>query len=673
MASNKAKSEPVIKAQSPALTRHQFDRVAIAFGATLLAHATWLPLTFTLATAAVVIVRRWLITKHLKAWPGWVRLPLLILLLLAVRGEFSGLGKTGGSAMLIGLLALKMVESERRRDALLVTTICQFLIAMGFLFSQGMAFTLYMLVPTLLCFWALNELHAHPGQSSPSLDTMRRVAGRTLKAMAYALPLTIALWLFVPRLSAPIWGKPDVSDETTTGLSGEMDPGRMAELLVDDRPALRARFFNRNPNPAEMYWRGPVMWRYDGQRWTSRARWMRGLKLDANKYNLPAPNLEYEVMLEPTDRPWLFLLDLPSSTDADAEFSMDFQVFSKNAVSSLKRYQGKSALGAPAPMSSFPKSETEWGLRLPSGLNPRTDALADQWRLEANGDAELIVQRALRFFRNELFYYSLETQARTSVDQVDEFLFDSRVGFCQHYASSFVVLMRFAGIPARIVTGYQGGYYNFDGFLIVRNSDAHAWAEVLIPGRGWVRVDPTAAVAPERIDPNAAALLADPNWESGSWLTRLQMSMDAVGTWWNQAVLAFDLKRQQSLLAQLGLNSGWEHRAMLLIASVLLVSGVAALWMWAPWRRRAQPLIRLYARFEKAVRAHASPRPASMGALAYANQLCAQLPALSGPIMSFTQTYLKARFEDPSNSTDAIGKLREQLAELRQRLQSGPR
>lgn len=660
-------------AQSPALTRHQFDRVAIAFGACLLAHAIWLPLIFTVATVAVVIVRRWLSTKHLKAWPGWVRLPLLILLLLAVRSEFSGLGKTGGSAMLIGLLALKMAESERRRDALLVTTIILFLIAMAFLFNQSMVFTLYMLVPTLLCFWALNELHAHPGQSMPSLQAMRRVALRTLKAMAYALPLTIALWLFVPRLAAPLWGKPDVSDEATTGLSGEMRPGSMAELLVDDRPALRARFFTRRPSPSEMYWRGPVMWRYDGQIWSSRLRWMRGVELDPSEVDLPEPNVEYEVMLEPTDRPWLFLLDLPSSTDTDAKFSMDFQVFSKNAVSSLLRYQGKSAIGASAPASPYPKAESEWGLRLPPGLNPRTAALAEQWRREAGADPEQVVQRALRYFRNQLFYYSLETQVRTSPDQVDEFLFDNRTGYCQHYASSFVVLMRFAGIPARVVTGYQGGYYNIDGFLIVRNSDAHAWAEVLLPGRGWVRVDPTAAVAPERVDPDAAALFADPNWETGSWLTRLKMSMDAAGTWWNQAVLAFDLKRQQSLLAQLGLNSGWEHRAMVLIAAVLCVVAAAGLLLWAPWKRRKKPLLRAYARFESALRKHAQARPSNMGALAYAKLVCEELPALSGPIMTFTQTYLKARFSEGPDAAASIGQLREQLRELRQRLQEQPR
>ncbi len=663
MASAEAKSATM--RQSPALTRHQFDRVAIAFSACLLAHAVWLPITFTLATAAVVALRRWLITQHLKAWPGWIRLPLLILLLLSIRTQFGGLGKTGGTAMLVGLLALKMAESERRRDALLVVTITLFLIAMAFLFNQGMVFTLYMLVPTLLCFWALNDLHAHPGQTTPSLQVLRRAALRTGKAIAYALPLTIVLWLFVPRLSAPLWGKPDVSDESTVGLSEEMRPGGMADLLVDDRPALRARFVGSRPDPNDLFWRGPVMWRFDGETWSSRARWMRGVELDRSRYQLPPANLEYEVMLEPTDRPWIFLLDLPLTTDADARFTMDFQVLGENAVASLMRYQGQSALGSAAPMSPYRESEMNWGLRLPPGLNPRAAQLAQQWLEQANGDPANVVQAALRYYRNELFYYSLETQELGSVHRVDEFLFDNRTGYCQHYASSFVVLMRSAGIPARVVTGFHGGYYNIDGFLIVRNSNAHAWAEVMLPGRGWVRVDPTAAVAPERVDPNAAALFADPSWENGDWLTRLKMSMDAVGTWWNQAVLAFDLKRQQSLLAQLGLGGGWEQRAMAMIAAVIGVGALAALWMWAPWRRRRKPLARIYARYEALLSKRGVTRPPSMGALTYAQQCSAALPAAAPVIMDFTRTYLRARFAAEPDAQPPLAQLREQLNALR--------
>ncbi|MCB1607070.1 MAG: DUF3488 domain-containing transglutaminase family protein [Xanthomonadales bacterium] len=654
--------------QSPALTRHQFDRIAIAFVGCLLAHAVWLPISFTLATAAVVGLRRWLITQQLKAWPGWIRLPLLILLLLAVRTQFGGLGKTGGSAMLIGLLALKMAESERRRDALLVVTITLFLIAMGFLFNQSMGFTLYMLVPTLLCFWALNELHAHPGQSALSVHALRRAALRTARAIAIAAPLTLALWLFFPRLGAPLWGKPDVSDEATVGLSEQMRPGGMADLLIDDRVAFRARFRNASPDPNELYWRGPVMWRFDGETWRGQTRWMRGAQLNRSDAALPPANLRFEVMLEPTDRPWLFLPDLPISTDADANFSLDFQVLRENAVASLLRYQGTSALGSPAPVSAYLQSEREWGLALPPGLNPRTAALVQQWLQESAGDPAQLVQRALRYFRNEPFYYSLETQEFGTVHRVDEFLFDFRVGFCQHYASSFVVMMRSAGIPARVVTGFHGGYYNFDGFLIVRNSNAHAWAEVMLPGRGWVRVDPTAAVAPERVDPNAAALLADPSWETGSWLTRMKMSLDAVGTWWNQAVLAFDLKRQQSMLAQMGLTGGWEQRAMVMVGAVIAVGAVVGLIMWAPWRRRQTPLASTYARFERLVASRGAQRPTSMGALSFAHLVSAQIPIAAPTVMAFTDVYLQARFASAADQPPPLQELRDLLQKLKRQL-----
>jgi transglutaminase-like putative cysteine protease len=654
---------------SPALNRRQFDRVTLAFVACVAAHALWLPPLLTAAVALVVGLRRWLITVHLKAWPTWIRLPLLIALLLIIRNEFGGLGRNGSTGLLIGLLALKLAESERRRDGLLVVCITLFLISIRFLFGESLTLTLYMIVPTLLCFWALSELHTQSSGALFEREQLRRLAWSALKTVALALPLALALWLLVPRLAQPLWGKPDVAEDARTGLGEEMTPGKMTELLVDDNVAMRVRFENEPPPANQLYWRGPVLWRFDGETWSGLSSWLRTERLAQAARPPSTVNQSYEVMLEPTDRPWLILLDVPVRTNETHHLTLDLQVLRPSTIGSLLRYRGESMVGVAAPASAFPGTEREWGLRLPTGYNPRAQALARVWADAASGDPVAIVERALAHFRNQPFSYSLSTP-ELGRDSIDDFLFETQIGYCEHYSSAFTFLMRAAGVPARVVTGYHGGYLNpLDQHMIVRNADAHAWSEVLIEGQGWVRVDPTAAVAPERIDRTGLATDLGGGWNRADWGQRLLMTFDAVGTWWNRSMLAFDARAQLALLERLGLDGRWEQRALLLIGSLLGFALLIALVMWKPWEReRLAPLLRLQRRFEKLVAPWIGERPISMGAQSYADLARELLPDCRKQIDRYTNAFMASRYDPQAANAQLQSELQAALTDLKREL-----
>lgn len=659
---------------SPSLSRRQFDRVTLAFVVCVAAHATWMPALLTILVAVVVGLRRWLITVHLKAWPSWIRLPLLIALLLLVRDAYGGLGRNGGTALLIGLLALKLAESERRRDGLLVVCVTLFLITIRFLFGESLPLTLYMLVPTLLCFWALSELHNQSGGVQLENRHLRRLAWSALKTIALAAPLAMLLWLLVPRLAQPIWGKPDVADDARTGLGEKMTPGGLTDLLIDDSIAMRVRFDGMPPAPDQLYWRGPVLWHFDGETWSGMSRWLRSDQLRNGARPPDTVNQRYEVLLEPTDRPWLLLLDLPVTTDQEHVMTLDLQVLRRSTVASLLRYRGESMSGVAAQPSAYPETERGWGLRLPPGYNPRALAMARQWAEESQGDPRKIAERALTHFRTEAFGYSLAAP-QTGRNSVDDFLFQTRIGYCEHYASAFTFLMRAAGVPARVVTGYHGGYLNpFDDHMIVRNSDAHAWAEILIPEQGWLRVDPTAAVAPERIDRSGLGPDLGGGWASASWGERLLITLDAVGTWWNRTMLAFDARAQLALLEQLGLDGRWEQRALVMIGVFLAFVLVGVLIVWAPWRRdRRDALQQLHLRFERMLRPWAGSRPASQPALTFARRAANAVPNCAKPIEAFAVGFAQARYGQDGVDAQRLRQLGQMLKDLRRQLAEQPR
>jgi transglutaminase-like putative cysteine protease len=384
-----------------------------------------------------------------------------------------------------------------------------------------------------------------------------------------------------------------------------MQVGHIARLALDDSIAMRIRFEGAPPQAPELYFRGPVLSTFDGREWLPlQASFPPRLQPPAN-LQVSGPPLRYEVTLEPHNRPWLLTLDAtpqaPTLPGLTARMTRELQWQASAPVRELLRYQAQShpqfRHGPLAPLASLQDY-----LELPAGFNPRTRAWADALRRDPRlPDSAARVNAALARLREGGYRYTLEPGV-TGPHSADEFWFDSKLGFCEHIASAFVILMRASGIPARIVTGYQGGERNaVDGFWIVRQSDAHAWAEVWIAGQGWLRVDPTSAVAPgrvgtmQRLRPPAGVIASALGAVSPGLLLQWRALWEATNNRWNQWVLNYSQSRQLKLLQQLGFQApSWQDLGQLLLACLVLASLLGA--AWAGWgRRRHDPWLRLLA------------------------------------------------------------------------------
>lgn len=636
--------------RSPVLSPRQFDWTLAAFAATLAAHLTWLPPWFS-ATLVAILLARWLQRRaYARAWPVWIKLPLLLVVLALVVVEFGNpFARQAGTAALVGLSTLKLIESERRRDGLLIMTVSLFLVSAQFLFDQSLVTTLYMVMPTLLVFLALNEIAAPPGTRGGLTAQFGALGREFLLLLAVVLPLTAFLFLSVPRLDSPLWGTRENQWQSRTGLSDTMSPGSINELIGDDTPAMRVSFPDSTPPRSAMYWRGPVLWRFDGSTWRTSQLGnprMREGRIDGPQAGAPG-DLLYEVTAEPSDRNWLMALDLATGFPSEASRALDGSLLRSTPITSLYRWRGRARLGAPVPLTRFPAVQRSLGLALPAGLNPRTAELARQWRTEVGDDARKLAMRALAHIREQGFGYSLSPPPLVGAHRMDEFLFETRLGFCEHYAAAFVVLMRNAGVPARVVTGYLGGSFNrVGGYWVIRNSDAHAWAEILVDGEGWVRADPTAAIAPDRIEQSGAGFAGNTFGENYEWLRGLRERFDAVQAWWNNNLVRFDSLRQRDFFGDLGIDPGdWKQIGVWLGGGLAMLGLLTALVFWMQRQRPPRdPALTLYRRFLRDLARRGVALNANEGASDLARRAGTALPALAASIREVVGAYEASRY-----------------------------
>jgi transglutaminase-like putative cysteine protease len=414
-----------------------------------------------------------------------------------------------------------------------------------------------------------------------------------------------------------------------SGLSATMQVGNVASLALEEGIALRVRFEGPPPPSSELYFRGPVLSQFDGREWRPLLP-----RLGPHTAALLPPTglqglgtlVRYTVTLEPNNRPWLLVLDAatepPQAPGLEAFPGGELQWFSTRAVTDLLRYTVTSHVDWRAGLDGRAAALLPQYRELPAGSNPRTLQLAAQLMRDAPGgaaDKPALVRAALERLRTGGYVYTLDPGVYGE-HTADEFWFDRKQGFCEHIASAFVVLMRGMDIPARIVTGYQGGERNpVDGWWVVRQSDAHAWAEVWLAGRGWVRVDPTAAVAPARIGalqrlrPPAGAFASALGTVSPGLIANLRAGWEAVNNRWNQWVLNYTQSKQLDLLRNLGFRSpGWEDLALVLIVIVVAVALAGA--GWARWdRARQDPWLRLLARVRQRLVQAGVPLAATSG------------------------------------------------------------
>lgn len=588
-------------------------------------------------------------------WYGWKPLPAWVrhsataaglAILFVSYGDLAG--RRAAVSLLAVMLSLKMIECYRIRDARLVVSFSLFLCATQFLFTQSILMPFYGGMTIILALVTLAQLQrteawAHEGTAPAVRASVISELGFSLRLLALAVPIGMALFILFPRLSSPLWGIPDTTLDSKTGLSDSMSPGSIQDLFMDDSPAFRVEFSGNVPSSDQLYWRGPVLWRFDGHTWKSG---FYGHTIQASTMPVLSGNTwEYTVQLEPNERNWLFALDYPATVPPDTRLTMDYQLVRRHPVIQLTQYGVVSnpdfidtpELRAPLYMQA---------LDYPTGRNPRTQRLIREWRRETPDD-KAFIQRVLQHFNQEPFHYSLNAPF-LGVHSVDDFIFDTKTGFCEHYASSFAVMMRMAGIPARIVTGYQGGWFSDLGdYLLVRQSDAHAWTEVWLQGDGWTRVDPTAAVSPLRVESGSLSALGSPRHVLDyDWIRSIRNSADIVQQRWNDLIIEYGAGQQARLFAPLGLGHMTPSMLVGVLFAITLVSSaiIFPIVLRIKGPASKDPVQKIWQKFLKRLLSAGYKPRASDGAMELARSASIVLPAVSSRIYDIADLYTRSRY-----------------------------
>lgn len=586
-------------------------------------HAAHFPLWLSVAAAVPLLWRAALALWGGRQPPlGW----LMLLAMLGISGVHIGygtlLGRDPGVAMLALLLSLKSLEMHGRRDVFVLVFICFFLLLANFFHAQGLASAAWMLATVIVLLAALLSFHYGPAQ--PRWPVRLRLLGRML---ALALPLSALLFFMMPRLAGPLWGGSGagMGAHGTTGLSDSMQPGAIAQLALSGEPVFTARFTTALPPQGALYWRGVVLGNYDGASWTRSAAADAQGKIDIA---LAGERFDYQVDLLPSGQRRIFALDLPRSIERlpgnPYVVSPALEVLTVQPIITAVRYRASSQTRYRLQARLTPQQQQPW-LALPPGANPRSLAWARQLRA-GQPTQQAAIAAVLAHFHQAPFRYTLQPPL-LGKDGVDDFLFRTRAGFCEHYAGSFVVLMRAIGVPARVVTGYQGGLRDdAAGTITVRQSDAHAWSEVWLPDQGWVRIDPTSQVAPMRTERNLDAALPPVPEQAGGWpvLAALNNTWQRAEQGWQRWVLDYTPERQRAIVdAVLALPAKRIAVACALLAALAATAGILLWWRQWPGRHPDAALDQLYARFCRLQARRGHSRAPHEGPHGYAARLAA--------------------------------------------------
>jgi transglutaminase-like putative cysteine protease len=603
----------------------------------------------------------------IKEIPKWLLVPMVLFGGIGVFAEYwTIVGRDAGLALLTVMTCFKFLESRNHRDMLILIFLCYFLIATHFLFSQSILTAVLMLATLIIITSTLITLN----QRDDNVSLQQRL-GFSSRLVALSIPVMLVLFILVPRIPGPIWGISNEQRGGITGLSDSMSPGKISNLIRSNEVAFRVDFDGDIPAQNRLYWRGPVMSQFDGRRWYQSKRGKLGPIIpgaDANP-------VDYTITLEPNGQPWLLALDVPTQVVRNSFLTDDYQLISPKPINDLRRYSLQSdlnlAIGIDETFEYLDRT-----LKYPQLSNPKTIALGESLAQQYK-EPTLIVNAVLSMYREQEYVYTLQPPL-LSGNVVDEFLFGSRRGFCEHYAGSFALLMRAAGIPSRIVTGYQGGEYNAVGnYLIVRQSDAHAWTEVWIENRGWVRVDPTAAVSPDRIEQGLESALsgddnrfrfANRNPLFGNFL----YSWDNLQHSWNDWVLNYNQRKQMDFLKDLNIGiENWSDMVFALVFSLLAVVGVFWAWGWYQDRPGKPPAYeREYRRLlKKLARKGISKAPAE-DSRAFLRRIVGEV-GNAEQLASITELYNRLKYgPDDGREGGSNGELEQSLVQLKTMVKS---
>lgn len=625
-----------------------------------------MPLGLSSAAGLLIIWRIWLwrrargLPKRLWLWA--IIPPLCLVIALYYRTLF---GREAGVALLVLLMLLKLLEARTPRDAIVGLLIGFFVVLTQFLVSQSMLAALWATIATGLGLTGLLILNTLIEDDRPDLPPARELLAGSGRLLLLALPFMLAAFLLFPRIQGPLWRLPADSASGRTGLSGQMSPGDISRLVLSGEIAFRVQFEGKPPDRNQLYWRGPVLTLTDGRTWLRDTRAARASRDSAE-------GIRHEITLEPHGHRWLLALDRPGSAVADSELNDNGELLAQSPQLARRRYVASST--PPGRNDPPPVAATRF---LPADVNPQAVAFGKRLA-ERHPQADTLIPAVLRHFSEGAYAYTL-TPGRLGKHPVDDFLFRTRQGFCEHYAAAFVTLVRAAGHPARVVTGYQGGERNpVDGYWTLRQSDAHAWAEVWSPEKGWQRVDPTAAIAPARIESNLAAavpaneLLPLAARDGDHWLRGIRFRWEAVINGWNQWVLGFDPERQRQLLKKLGLGApDWQSMTVGLAGTCAIILSLIVAWAIRQ-PRHAAPEDRLWLAACRQAEKHGIVRAPWEGPLAFAGRVLNTetiAPQWRRQFQTLAHTYAALRYgraaSDPGHKRRIFDRLGRQLHHLK--------
>ena len=594
--------------------------------------------------AFALLIWRYLTLSRPKLIPNkWLLLPLSLSLGFVVMKTFGmSFGRDASSSLLVILMGLKLLECHHQRDVQALIYLFFFVLITPFLFDQRILLALY----ALAIFFSLLFALIMNNTGSPILQrpALLKISGLIL---LQAIPLMLIFFVFFPRMIGPLWAMPD-EHSAISGISDQITPGSIFNLALSDATAFRVRFKGRAPQQKDLYWRGPVFWDTDGKRWTLKPPTPASFK-NAKTWPPSVKDYHYTLMMEPHQQVWLYALDSPAVAPKNARLNDDRQLVFAKKLSRNLSFELRSSISTP--LLTLSPQDRQRALHLPASIQPRVLALAKKWRSKAKTNQHLI-QQALEFYNTE-FYYTLRPPSLGEYP-VDEFLFDSKRGFCGHFASSFATLMRAAGIPARLVGGYQGGVYNTLGdFFTVRQADAHVWVEVWLQQQGWIRVDPTAAIAPNRIEHSINVSLQRLNGDVNfllqppegfdQWALQFNSVIHSIDYYWQNAVLAYGPEKQLEFLSNVGIKDWSDMIVWLSIGSGLMIA-LTMTTVLLIQRSKLDPVQAAYLKLCKKLAKKAGERRPHETISQYFERISPYYPTKTDELKHIKKMYLKTRY-----------------------------
>ncbi len=584
-------------------------------------------------------------------WPWPNKNIRLVLSAIGIVGLLLTFTSRQGQGAYLGLLAvmaaLKPFEINSHRDRMITLFLAYFIVITSLFQSESLPITFYMFVSVAITTAALIRINDPYGRFTDNLKLSGLI-------MAQAIPLMILLFILFPRLQGSLFGL-SFAETGKSGFSDILNPGSVASLAKNDEVAFRAEFDGRIPPPDLLYWRGIIFQKFDGRRWRHE-KWIPEAKAPPTGEN----PVSYTVTLEPHHNRWLFALEMPADVPRSAKLLRDYTLRSRRPVTRTTRYTVTSNTRYQT------AAENRYNLRpltdLPDDVNPKSRNLAKQLTENADGVDDKVTQ-ILNYFKQNGFVYTLKPPL-LGKDPVDDFLFNSRQGYCEHYASAFAFMMRAIDVPARIVGGYLGGEVNpYADYLIIRQSDAHAWVEIWHPENGWYRVDPTAAVAPDRISGGLEGALPDSDLLDSladsfakkyfgtlfGFMKRLQLRWDAISTSWIAWFSGYAYYEQKALLEKLGISFGsWISSLKTLLLGLglaFVIIGSYAFFVLKSPSEKPDAVTKYYARFcGKLARAGLARKP-HMGPLDYVKFVSKNRPELKSNAFEITNLYIQLRYQ----------------------------